>query len=104
MGNLSSNKQGHVTWYKMYSWNSCIIICDIPGGGHGDPLQYSCLENPHEQRSLAGYSPWGRKELDVTEHAHTRADSTWKFEGQGAPRYRLASDYGVSATWIGFSS
>ena len=32
------------------------------GGGHGNPLQYSCLENPHEQRSLAGYSPWGHKE------------------------------------------
>ena len=28
-----------------------------PGGGHGSPLQYSCLENPHGQRSLAGYSP-----------------------------------------------
>ena len=28
-----------------------------PGGGHGNPLQYSCLENPHEQRSLVGYSP-----------------------------------------------
>ena len=28
----------------------------------------------HEQRSLAGYSPWGHKELDttqVTEHART---------------------------------
>ena len=30
-----------------------------PGGGHGNRLQYSCLENPHGQRSLAGYSPWG---------------------------------------------
>ena len=29
-----------------------------PGGGHGNPLQYSCLENPHELRSLVGYSPW----------------------------------------------
>ena len=28
-----------------------------PGEGHGNPLQYSCLENPHGQRSLAGYSP-----------------------------------------------
>ena len=37
-----------------------------PGGGHGKPLQYSCLENPHGQRSLPGYSPWGRKELDKT--------------------------------------
>ena len=25
-----------------------------PGGGHGNPLQYSCLENPHGQRSLVG--------------------------------------------------
>ena len=38
-----------------------------PGGGHGDPLQYSCLENPHGQRSLVGYNPWDRKESDVTE-------------------------------------
>ena len=34
-----------------------------PGGGHGNPLQYSCLENPHGQRSLAGYSPWGHKRV-----------------------------------------
>jgi len=27
------------------------------GGGHGYPLQYSCLENPHGQRRLVGYSP-----------------------------------------------
>ena len=39
----------------------------FPGGGHGNPLQYSCLENPHRQRSLEGYTPWGRTELDTTE-------------------------------------
>ena len=38
-----------------------------PGGGHGNSLQSSCLENPHGQRSLVGYSPWGRKESDMTE-------------------------------------
>ena len=38
-----------------------------PGGVRGNPLQYSCLENPHGQRSLAGYSPQGHKELDMTE-------------------------------------
>ena len=38
-----------------------------PGGGHGSPLQYSFLENPHGQRSLAGYSLWGCKESDTTE-------------------------------------
>ena len=28
-----------------------------PGGGLGNPLQYSCLEDPHGQRTLASYSP-----------------------------------------------
>ena len=38
-----------------------------PGGEHGNPFQYSCLENPHGQRSLVGYSLWGCKELGTTE-------------------------------------
>ena len=38
-----------------------------PGRGHGNTLQYSCLENPHEQKSLAGYSPLGLKDLDMAE-------------------------------------
>ena len=39
-----------------------------PGGGHGNPLQYSCLENPHGQRGLVGYSPWNHEEWDTTKH------------------------------------
>ena len=39
----------------------------LPGGGHGNPFQYSCLENPHGQRSLGGYSPQGYKASDMTE-------------------------------------
>ena len=35
--------------------------------GNGSPLQCSCLENPHGQTSLAGYSPWSHKESDMTE-------------------------------------
>ena len=38
-----------------------------PEGGNGKPLQYSCLENPHGQRNLEGYSPWGCKESGMTE-------------------------------------
>ena len=49
--------------------NTCSMgdLCSIPGlrrspgGGHGNPLQHSYLENPHGQRSLVGYSPWGHK-------------------------------------------
>ena len=40
-----------------------------PGGGHGNPLQYSCLENG--QSNQTGYSPWGCKELDVSEQLNT---------------------------------
>ena len=32
---------------------------------NGNAFQYSCLENSHGQRSLAGYSPWGHKESDM---------------------------------------
>ena len=38
-----------------------------PGGGHDNPLQYSCLENPRGQRSLMGYSSYGHKESATTE-------------------------------------
>ena len=42
-----------------------------PGEGNGNPLQYSCLENPHGQRILVGYSPWDCKESDTTEQLHS---------------------------------
>ena len=42
-----------------------------PGRGQGNPLQYSCLEIPHGQRSLTGYSPWGCKELNTAERPNT---------------------------------
>ena len=42
-----------------------------PVGGHGNPLHYFCLENPHGQRRQAGYSPWGHKEWDMTEWLRT---------------------------------
>ena len=68
-----------------YSWASLVaqlvkncLKCGRPGfdpwvgkihwsEGNGYLLQYSCLEDPHKQRSLAGYSPLGHKEFDVTE-------------------------------------
>ena len=43
-----------------------------PGEGNGNTLQYPSLENPHGQRSLVGYSPWGHKVLDST-----KPSSSW---------------------------
>ena len=48
------------TWFQSLGWEDL-------GGGHGNPLQYFCLENPQGQRSLVGCSPWGLKESDMTE-------------------------------------
>ena len=52
-----------------------------PGGGHGNPLQYSSFDNPHGRRSLMAYSPWGSKKLDVTErlgmHTHREAEAEY---------------------------
>ena len=48
----------------------------IPGsgrslaGGHGNPLQYSCLENPMGREAWQATVCGGHKELDTTEHAH----------------------------------
>ena len=55
----------------MRKWQSTPVL--LPGKSHG-------------QRSLVGYSPWGRKELDTTERLHftggeviqTEADSLTK--------------------------
>ena len=38
-----------------------------PGEGNGNPVQCSCLEKSHGQRTIAGYSPQGGKESDMTE-------------------------------------
>ena len=60
---------------KEFAWNAGDLglipgLGRSPGGGHGNPLQFSYMENPHEQRSLASYSPCGCKESYMTERLH----------------------------------
>ena len=45
------------------------------GGGDGNPVQCSCLETPHGQRSLVGCSLWAHRELDTIEQL-THTDNT----------------------------
>ena len=54
-------------------------VCSIPGLGgspgteNDNPLQYSCLKIPWTEGPV-GYSPWGRKESDMTEAtSHTNS-------------------------------
>ena len=93
-GNLSSipglgSYPGEGTCYPLqYSWSSLVaqMVKNLPATqetwvqflGWEDPLEegmathkYSCLRNPHGQRSLVGYSPQGRKESYMTERLRT---------------------------------
>ena len=91
-----------------YSWASLWLSCkesaynagDLgsipglgksPGGGNGNAFQYSCLESPHGQRSLARYSPWSRKESDTTERLST----------QGRVHSNMAAGRQVRPLWLG---
>ena len=85
-------------------WRICCSVGDLgsipglgrsPGGGHGNPFHYSCLENPHGQRSLAGPSPWDHRESDMTEWLSTAQQ--WFFES-------LVIAYSLHNSWepIGF--
>ena len=53
----------------------------FPGGGQGNQLQYSCLENPHGQRSLVGHSTWGLKESDTFEQQHLNCSLSFLSRG-----------------------
>ena len=41
------------------------------GGGNGNLLQYSCLGQPHRQRSPVGYGLWDHTVLDTTVQSQT---------------------------------
>ena len=81
-GSASSPGEG-IGYTLQYSWaySRIPLQCGRPGSDpwvgkipwrkHGNPLQCSCQENLHGQRSLAGYSPRGHKELDMTERLST---------------------------------
>ena len=68
-----------------------------PGGGHDNPLQYCCLENPLGQRSLTSYSPWGSKELDTTERLMLTLVQceSWTIKKAWAPKNLCFSNCGV---------
>ena len=71
-----------------------------PGGGHGNPLQDSCLENPHGQGSLVGCSPRGHRESDrtVTKHGETQAGTSGPAASPGFTHGVLSPSSGHSDT------
>ena len=56
---------------RVWSW-----LGQIPWRRKWQPTPVFLPGKSHEERSLVGYSPWGHKELDMTEHAHTHLHLT----------------------------
>ena len=76
-GIFPGGSDGKVSAYNVGDLGSIPGSGRSPGEGNGNPLQYSYLENPMDGGTWLGYSPWGRKELYITERLHlfTRKDS-----------------------------
>ena len=51
----------------MFSLEKLLLFYIVDGEGNGNPLQYSCLENPMDG---GAWCSWGRKESDTTERLH----------------------------------
>ena len=68
---LPGGSDGKESAYNTGDLGSIPSLGRSPGGEHGNPLQYSCLENPHGQRSLLGYRTRGQKKSDTTDRLST---------------------------------
>ena len=68
--------EGKGSAYNVGDLGSIPGLGGSPGEGNGNPLQYSCLENPMDGGTWLGYSPWGHKESDTTERLHSLMLST----------------------------
>ena len=73
----------------------------FPGGGHGNPLQYYCMENPHGQRSLVGYSTGSQRVRHswVTKHS-TEMSIRWMkhdWEFRQEPGWALGGERGAAS-------
>ena len=63
-GNYSFNISRMFTGSLLWASRVVLVVKNLPinaGDINGNPLWYSCLENPHGQRSLAGCSPQGHR-------------------------------------------
>ena len=70
VGIFPGGSDGKVSTYNAGDLGSIPGLGRSPREENGNPLQYSCLENPVDGGTWLGYSAWGRKESDTTEQLH----------------------------------
>ena len=63
---------------------------------HSNQLQYSCLGNPTDKRSLEGYSLWGHKESDIREQLNNDSADLFYVSQIGVPGNNLLEE----DTWL----
>ena len=86
------------TWVNAGDMSSIPKLGRSPGGGNGNPLQYSCLENSMDKRSLTGYILWGLKESDTTESMHIHTHTHHSPRHSSSPSRSLSSRRGKK--WV----
>ena len=74
--NLPAMKESQEMWVRS-------LVGKMPWSRLRNLLQYSCLENPYGQRSPGSYSPYGCKELDMTEATQYKQHSLQRLVSQG---------------------
>ena len=67
----TSGKESACQCKRLRRWSSGSWVRKIPWRRKWQPIPVFLPGESHGQRSLTGYSPWGRKESDTTEHPHT---------------------------------
>ena len=68
---LDSGSDGNKSAYNVGDSSLIFGLWRSPGEGNGQPTPVFLPGKSHGLRSLAGYSPWGRKESDTTEQTNT---------------------------------
>ena len=88
------------TFVGIYTYMYMYI--NLPGGGHGNSLQYSCLENCHAQRSLTCYSPYLQKIVHnwVTKHSTAHIYKTMQNGQDSLHSPRLTNLPYTSILWV----
>ena len=89
--------------WETWIWS---LVGSSLGGGHGNPLQYSCLENPQGQSCLAGFSPWDGNTTEWLSTAQSY-DSTpeWNPDPWGPGKSSYGDPkwcYWLSSLWLGW--
>ena len=102
----ASGKEPACCWRRLKRHGFDPWVGKIPWRRARQPTPVFLPGEPHGQRSLAGYSPWGREESDTTEvtaHTHTHTPMplfTWQAWPHSLAKYQPAMSFRAIKMWL----